>query len=166
MNQLDLFLDGRAKVSSYRAFLESLLETGLSPMTHREALSLANEEGARYLCVRHDVDHDLEKALAMAKVETSLGIRATYYLLPPGDYDKIENYYGHLEGKRLVQSARLAEVACEIVDLGHEIGLHNDFLQLSERMQRPVEDLILEQITYFRALGIEGWFRLTWFCLC
>ena len=150
----DLYLDGRAKVHSYKAFLEALLETGLPSLTHRDAIALESKR-ARYLCVRHDVDHDLETALVMAKVEHTMGIRASYYLLPPGDYDKSENYYGHIQGKRLIQTHRLSEVAREIVLLGHEIGLHNDFLQLSRKMGRPVEELILEQTTYFRALGIE-----------
>jgi hypothetical protein len=150
----DLYLDGRAKVASYRAFLEALLELGLPSLTHRNAIALDADE-ARYLCVRHDVDHNLETALAMAKLEHALGIRASYYLLPPGDYNKLENYYGRIEGKRLIQSARLGEITKEIAALGHEIGLHNDFLQLSRRMGRSVDDLVLEQITYFHALGVE-----------
>ena len=141
----DLYLDGRSKFASYRAFLEALLQTGLPSLTHREALALA-PAGARYLCIRHDVDHNLEHALAMAKVEQSLGIHASYYLLPPGDYDKDENYYGRIEAGRLIHLPRLGEVAREIAAMGHEIGLHNDLLQLSRKMGRGIEDLVLEQI--------------------
>ena len=150
----DLYLDGRAKVSSYRAMLESLLETGLPAKTHREAWT-SQSAADRYLCVRHDVDHDLEKALHMARVEHSLGVRASYYLLPPGDYGKSENYYGKIVGHRIVQNSRLREVAQEIAGLGHEIGLHNDFLQLSQLLGRSLPDLVSEQLAYFRGAGIE-----------
>lgn len=151
---IDLYMDGRAKVSSYKAMIESLLETGLPPMTHREAWRRQGEDG-RYLCIRHDVDHNIEMALYMARIEHALGVCSTYYLLPPGDYNKDENYYGRLQGKLLLQTDRLCEVAKEIASLGHEIGLHNDFLQLSRRLSRPLNELILEQIAYFRGAGIE-----------
>jgi len=150
----DMYLDGRAKVSSYRAMLESLLETGLPALTHLEVM-VAREGAQRFLCLRHDVDHDVEKALRMARIEHALGMRASYYLLPPGDYDKRENYYGTIAESRIVHSPRMRDIAQEIVGLGHEIGLHNDFLQLSVVLGRPLRELIAEQIAEFRSAGIE-----------
>lgn len=152
--QKDLILNGRARIKSYREFLKSLKKCSLPSLTHSDAIKLTNSD-REYLCIRHDVDHDIEKAVIMANIENSLGIKASYYLLPPGDYGKNENYYGYIEGKKIIQSERLAEAAKEISSLGHEIGLHNDFLQLSIKTKRSIDDLILEQITFFRALGIN-----------
>ncbi|TCO80310.1 hypothetical protein EV699_11588 [Plasticicumulans lactativorans] len=153
MNANDLYMDGRAKVASYRMFLEVLLETGLPSLTHKDAWK---RQGAAdtYCCVRHDVDHKLEVALQMARIEHELGVRATYFLLPPGDYGCDENYYGSIVGQYIRQNDRLREVAQEIAGLGHEIGLHNDFLQLSRKLRRVIPDVIAEQITYFRGAQI------------
>ncbi len=150
----DLKMQGRATIASYRGMLESLLETRLPAITHGEAWTRQRADD-RYLCVRHDVDHNLDIALEMGRIEHELGIRATYFLLPPGDYDKTENYYGEIVGRTVRQHRRLREGALELAALGHEIGLHNDFVQLGTRLQRSVEDLIVEQIAYFRGAGIE-----------
>jgi hypothetical protein len=149
----DLFLDKSSLVHSYRALLADLQSLALPSLTHIDAWS-RREEISAYLCIRHDVDHDLEIAVRMARIEHEMGIQASYYLLPPGDYGKDENYYGRIDGKRIIQSARLREGAQEIAALGHEIGLHNDFVQLSLRLQRPAAELILEQIAFFRGAGI------------
>lgn len=152
--KMDLFMDGRAKVSSYRALIETLLETGLPSLTHREAWQRQEAED-KYLCVRHDVDHNLETALFMARIEHELGVRSTYFLLPPGDYDCAENYYGSIIGQCIVQNPHLLDAAQEIYRMGHEIGLHNDFLQLSRKLERNVSDLIAEQLAFFRGAQIE-----------
>ena len=152
--KVDLYLDGRTKIQSYRAMLEILRETGLPAITHLEAYRKRSSDG-RYLCIRHDADHSLEMAVQMARIEHDLGIEASYYLLPPGDYDKDENYYGNLRSGAVRHAARLKEAALEIVSLGHEIGLHNDFVQLSTKVNRPVVDLIAAELDYFRGIGVD-----------
>ena len=39
----------------------------------------------------------MEHALIMAMIEADLGVVATYYLLPPRDYESDENYYGEIQ---------------------------------------------------------------------
>jgi peptidoglycan/xylan/chitin deacetylase (PgdA/CDA1 family) len=64
-----------------------------------------------YLILRHDVDYSLETALEMARLERSLGIKSTYFVLASGEvYDLFEE--------------RNALCLKEISSLGHEIGLH------------------------------------------
>jgi hypothetical protein len=151
---LDYCLNARSKAASYRALLSALQDAGFESRTLLEGASLPADADVRVLYVRHDVDHDLEAALGMARIENEMGIRASYYLLPPGDYNKDENYYGRLEGGCVVHSARLQEVVREIHRLGHEIGLHNDFLQLSDKLGRDVPSLIRDEVAYFATLGI------------
>ena len=150
---IDLTLNKRSKIASYRALLQIFVDSGFSFFTHAHFFEYGAFDGkAMYL--RHDADRNIEIALLMARIENEMGIKSTYYLLPPGDYEQLENYYGAIVGDRLVPSARLKEVALEIAGLGHEIGLHNDFVQLSEKLGRRVEDVILEQIAYFGSIGI------------
>lgn len=173
----DLSLDRHAKISSYRGVLESLLGTGLQAIPHRDAAP-DRSRTARYLCVRHDVDRDIETALHMARIEHAMGVRASYYLRPPGEFGERKNYYGRIVGhalhdgvRRLLghalrkdfpivgrtihRSARLCEASLEIVALGHEVGLHNDFLQLSRVLERPVPELISEELAFFRDAGVD-----------
>ena len=149
---MDLSMNGRAHARSYRDLLIALREVGVPSITHAEAF--ARPEGSEYLAIRHDVDHDLARALKMARIEREEGIRSTYYLLPPGDYASTQNYYGRIVGEQIYASAELAEGALELQSLGHEVGLHNDFLQLSTLLRRPVAELIREEIAYFASIGV------------
>jgi hypothetical protein len=63
--------------------------------------------------LRHDVDYLPEAALALAREEASRGIRATYFLLLNSVY------YNLLD-------PRYAAAASQLVELGHEVGLHYD----------------------------------------
>ncbi|WBY00710.1 hypothetical protein PE066_14720 [Ramlibacter tataouinensis] len=66
-----------------------------------------------HVILRHDLDTSLQRALALAKIEASLGIRATYFLFPRSLYYNLL----HPESKAVVR---------QILDFGHAIGLHFD----------------------------------------
>lgn len=73
---------------------------------------LAGARDYRSLCVRHDVDRDLENAVKMAEYEAESGIVATYFLLHTADYFRPERRF---------------MAACEtIAQAGHSIGIHID----------------------------------------
>jgi hypothetical protein len=67
----------------------------------------------RVLLLRHDIDLDMAKAVAMARLEAQLGVRSTYFLQVSAPF------YNLFE-----RSAR--DAAREIITLGHEVGLHFD----------------------------------------
>jgi hypothetical protein len=73
----------------------------------------------RYLWIRHDVDHDLDKALTMARAESELGYRSTYLLLHTAPYWKNGD-------KPAIK---------ELVRLEHSIGIHNN--ALAEWVRNP-----------------------------
>lgn len=150
---VDMSLNVRSKAGSYREFVRSLLAIHHHSYTYHQFNSLTAKPATAVL-IRHDVDHSLENALVMARIEAALGVRATYFLLPPGDYGKDENYYGTLIDGKIAHRPTLIETARQIQSLGHEIGIHNDFVQLSYRLKRPIDELLREEIAYFRSHGI------------
>ena len=72
-----------------------------------------DEIGPGTILWRHDVDLDLEQALKIAKRESKAGIKSTYFLLPGSEFYNLreKGSFG---------------IVKEIMNLGHEIGLHFD----------------------------------------
>ena len=63
--------------------------------------------------LRHDIDYSLEQAVKLARLEKELGVRSTYFVLLSSDFynPASSSSYRYLH---------------EILDLGHDIGLHFD----------------------------------------
>lgn len=79
-----------------------------------------------YVILRHDIDFSIAKAAEIARLDSALGARSTFFVL------LTTPYYSPLDEENL---ARLRS----ILDLGHEIGLHVDcsgFDGLSTEEQR------------------------------
>ncbi len=146
--------EGRSFVTSYRGLLQTLIDAGFVCSTHAEGFA-EDQASSKTLYIRHDVDHKLDVALVMARIENELGVRASYYLLHPGDYDKDENYFGSIVNGHILPAPGLMEAANELIALGHEVGLHNDLAQLSVKASRPVADLLADILAMFAAQGIR-----------
>ena len=65
------------------------------------------------MILRHDIDYSLEQAVKLARIEKDLGVRSTYFVLLSSDFynPASSSSYRYLH---------------EILDLGHDIGLHFD----------------------------------------
>lgn len=63
--------------------------------------------------LRHDIDYDLEKALPMAELEKTLGVKSTYFVLVTSDFYN-------------VMSKSSQAILDSIQSMGHKIGLHFD----------------------------------------
>lgn len=130
---------GSFSLGDYQALIARLLEDGYSTVRLRD---LQPDRPCLYL--RHDVDLSLEHAVEMARAEAKLGVKATYFVLISTDlYNPA--------------SARSIDQMTEIMDCGHEIGLHFDATQyrgsnldtsagrecdiLSALIQRPVDTI-------------------------
>ncbi|MGG7214944.1 hypothetical protein ACQPUY_15250 [Clostridium nigeriense] len=91
----------------YRNILELIRENGYNSTFYDE-----NVEG-KQIIIRHDVDLDLDAALEISKIESELGMKAVYFIwIGSPFYNIFENRY-----KNIIK---------EIIDGGHEIGLHYD----------------------------------------
>ena len=79
--------------------------------------------------LRHDVDISLEKALDMAKLEFQNGVSSTYFVLLS------TNFYN-------IFSKESNEILFEIMDLGHEVGLHFDEKRYEIKDEEDLEKYI------------------------
>lgn len=87
------------------AQLEDFLNEASAVVPMREA-----PHARDVVAMRHDVDHSLEHALTFARWEEERGYRSTYFLLHTAPYWQRKD--------------RLYEAMREMVDMGHEVGLH------------------------------------------
>lgn len=119
----------------------------VSPMRESQGLAYS-------ICVRHDVDHNLEHAAKFASWEAERGFRSTYFVLP---------------GSWYAAEPGAPDLLREIEAMGHEIGLHSDVVGIAYRegalhpvdgsvmplgfCERPAE-IMREQIEWLRSLGL------------
>lgn len=98
---------------------------------------------------RHDVDHDIEEALRIAKWEANNGITATYCILHSAWY------YGELKGKKYIHSQLLIDSIRELLAMGHEINLHNNLISESVRNGIDPRETIFREIDFLRSMGAD-----------
>lgn len=90
------------------------------------------------------------------------GVRATFYLLPPGSYVPLENrglengsnYFGSWKESELNVNPRLPDLVAFLAEAGHDVGLHNDVVSHSLRLARPAAELLQMQLDGLRSSGI------------
>ena len=104
------------------------------------------------LMLRHDVDHNLDIALSMARIERKHGVCSTYYLLTPAWGNA--NYLGEwtLTGFRFSDAALVG--IRELVEAGHEVGYHNNLITVSRQSSIPPLVLLSRIVGAFADLGI------------
>ncbi|MEE0973330.1 MAG: hypothetical protein U0L34_04315, partial [Paludibacteraceae bacterium] len=85
----------------------------------------------KYIILRHDVDLKAENSVETAKIEHSLGIKASYYFRVVPDSDK-------------------PDCIKTIVDLGHEIGYHYEDMSLCGGNPQKAVAHFSEKLAYFR----------------
>ena len=104
-------------------------------------------EGKKTVMLRHDVDHYPELAHEMACVEASLGIRSTYFILTTDG------------AARWWNDAKLRKdylgLIVEMQNMGHEIGLHYDFLGDYFSDGSSPKENIEDILKVFRGVGLK-----------
>ena len=96
----------------YEYFLDHLERENYAFSNFKDAIS-AKPDDRHFVILRHDVDFDTEKALAMARFESEKGISSTYFfLMSSSHYNVLEK-----EARRDIE---------QILRLGHKLGLHFD----------------------------------------
>ena len=101
-------------------------EASIDSPTHQ-----ITESPTRFIILRHDVDLKAENSVETAKIEHSLGIKASYYF-------------------RVVPESDKPECIKAIVDLGHEIGYHYEDMSLCGGEPEKAVAHFAEKLAYFR----------------
>ncbi len=110
----------------YREILAAILESH-ETLSFRDAAYLGRGllKLDRFVILRHDVEVSLSSALEMARVDAEAGVRSTFFLLYSSDYN-------------IFEPAGAAAVR-EILELGHDIGLHYDLQAYDQIGTDPAE---------------------------
>lgn len=101
-------------LKAYEVLLQQALAKGYHILPLKEYYQCRTlYENSAVLLLRHDVDFSLVDALSMARVEGKLGVCATYFIrLRASGYNPL-SYDGYAALR-------------EMIEIGHEIGLHTE----------------------------------------
>ena len=115
--------------STYHRLLTALKENGYEFFTFEEYCS--GEKSDKVVILRHDVDKKPANSVALAEIEASLGIHATYYF-------------------RIVPESNQPDFIRRIAELGHEIGYHYEDLTICKGDTEKAYESFQKNLAYFR----------------
>lgn len=124
---------------SYCDLLEKLNIHGYEIATYKNW-----KEKKKCVILRHDIDNDLEKAVHLAEIEKLCEVKATYFILISSDF---YNIFSRENLKKIYQ----------IMEYGHEIGLHFDemcYPELGGRIEKIRERIVWEAELLQKAIGV------------
>lgn len=135
-------------IERYEALLIDLISAGFVFRTARDIHQ--GNWAQKTVWLRHDIDIDIETAVKMAHVEHELGVSATYYILHTAPY-----FVRDLDSAPFDFYPKARDMALQIQNLGHEVGIHTDPLSLY--LYRGIDGArhLTEAIYWLRAAGIN-----------
>lgn len=118
----------------YAALCQALVDAGYRSLTFADFIARQAALGLtdKIVILRHDVDRVPATALALARAEQALGLRASYYFRVPASF--------------------APEVIREVAALGHEVGLHYESLDKARGDIPTALRLFAEDLTKMRTL--------------
>jgi hypothetical protein len=108
---------------------------------------LKNKKRLKFF-LRHDIDQDLITALDMARIESSLGIRSTFFCLLTGQRPSLWRATKSSERKMI-------QILKEIQSLGHEVALHYDLYGEYFQYGIKCDKTLRENLSFLRSNGIK-----------
>jgi len=115
-------------LSIYTELLKSLQKNGYVFQTFEQFMT---KPADKVVVLRHDIDKLPDNAVAVAKIEKNLGIKASYYY-------------------RIVKESNVPELIREVAKMGHEIGYHYEDLTLAKGDKKAAIKLFERNLAYFR----------------
>ncbi|MFP4024819.1 MAG: hypothetical protein ACLFVR_09850 [Thiohalospira sp.] len=134
----------------YQEFLQNLVENEKFVFVSLDKFNATNFDDKIVIGLRHDVDVDLEGALIMAKIENSLNIPSTYYMLHTAKY-----YSNTSTGKYERNNEILNDFFKIQKDYNCEIGIHNDLVTLEVVYKMNSVNFLRDELKWLRNNGIE-----------
>ncbi len=123
-NMLDFTL------TTYRHLLSTLRDAGYTFLTYEDYCT-PEPKPKQLVILRHDVDKKPENSLTTARIEHSLGIRASYYF-------------------RVVKESNSPDIIRQIAALGHEIGYHYEDMSIAHGNIDTAFAHFKDSLSYFR----------------
>ncbi|MBM4444742.1 MAG: hypothetical protein FJ020_05475 [Chloroflexi bacterium] len=117
-------------LTRYEELCQALLQSGYVPMTIADYVE-AGKLPAKLVIMRHDVDQTADTALKMARVESRLGVKATYYF-------------------RFKRRTFKPKIMKEISSLGHEVGYHYETLDKARGDYEKAMKIFERELSAFR----------------
>lgn len=123
-------------LKQYQILLQNIKVSGYVLMTMQDFMAMRDSEtrecfNSQIVVLRHDVDERPTNALKMALIESSLGIKSTYYF-------------------RAVKISNDPDVIKQIVALGHEIGYHYEDYSVCNGLINDAKKSFSNNLNYFR----------------
>ena len=130
---------------SYGRLLDAVKDAGYKFSFILDDDTASAETPTMYL--RHDVDTDYLGCLPLAQIESSKGIRSTWYFLFTSDVYSI-------------LSPEIISIMKKLIELGHVVGLHVDAtlytsLESMERECNHIFDLLSSQVSLSKTLSFH-----------
>jgi len=98
--------------------------------------------GENFILWRHDCDYSLNRSLRLAQIENEQQVQSTYFLNPHCDF------YNLLEKSQ-------SQIIKNILELGHEIGLHFDAAYYNIQTEQELDELVLREANW-----LNDWFNV------
>ena len=132
---------------SHVAILCDLLESNGYQISSLKHFNEA-PKNRKIAALRHDIDAHPPTAVKMAKIYASLGVPASFYILHSAPY------YLQVHDDKIFRNPLLEEWVTQIALYGCEVGLHNDALGFSQKLETSASDMLHEELGYLRGLGL------------
>ena len=117
-------------LSRYLELCRAIIQSGYTATTVFDYLT---QNLDRCIILRHDVDRKVDRALAMAQLESRLNLQSTYYF-------------------RTTSGVFKPEIIRQISDLGHEIGYHYEALDNAKGDVDIAIDIFSHELDRFREI--------------
>lgn len=117
----------------YCELLRALQHAKLNPYTVGDFI--AKQPETDYIILRHDVERSTPPTLEMARREHEMGLCSTYYF-------------------RMIPGVFVPEDILRVAEMGHEVGLHYETLDMCAGNYLAAEDLFAKQLEKLRGLGV------------
>lgn len=133
----------------YRDLITENTQNRINLTWHQAVTGLEKAQGEDIFLVRHDIDHDIETALRLARWEHEYGIQATYCVLHTAWY------YGEFKNGKYKHYDVMVDTCKEIQGLGHEINLHNNLAVLALQTGCNPFQILEDELEFFDLNGIQ-----------
>lgn len=108
----------------------------------RAGVSVLNDRPLHFL--KHDIHANLNSTIRLARGEARIGVRATYFIMPP-----------HAISAKYIDLPRTVDMLLEIQSLGHSIAVHVDLIESVSAGPQGFYDLLAPFLDRLRSAGID-----------